>query len=135
MADKLTLEVITPEKLVLRETVDEVILPGLNGELGILPDHTPMISQVKTGILAYRSGGEKKQMHVSGGFAEVLPDKVSVMADVAEKPDEIDLKRAQEARSKAEQLLGARGENADLQITQLKLERALIRIQLAQGGN
>ncbi len=135
MADKLTLEVLTPEKIALRETVEEVVLPGLNGELGILPDHAPMISQLKTGVLCYRAGAERRVMHVSGGFAEVLPDKVSVMADVAEKPDEIDLKRAQEARTKAEQLLNSREENVDLPNTQLKLERALIRIQLAQSGN
>ena len=135
MADKLTLEVLTPEKIALRETVEEVVLPGLDGELGILPDHAPMISQLKTGVLSYRMAGDRRVMHVSGGFAEVLPDKVSVMADVAEKPDEIDLKRAQEARAKAEQLLNSREENADLPNTQLKLERALIRIQLAQGGN
>ena len=134
MADKLTLEVITPEKLTLRETVDEVILPGLNGELGILPGHTAMISQLKTGVLSYRTGSDKKLMHVSGGFAEALPDRVSVMADVAEKADEIDLKRAQESRSRAEQFLNSSRENDDLQITQVKLERALIRIQLAQGG-
>jgi F-type H+-transporting ATPase subunit epsilon len=135
MAEKLTLEVITPEKLVLRETVEEVVLPGINGELGILPDHTAMISQVKTGILTYRVGGDKKQMHVSGGFVEVLPDKVSVLADIAEKPEEIDLKRAQIARSKAEEILNSKAENADFQNTELKLQRALIRIQLAQGGN
>ena len=135
MADKLNLEVITPERLVLRESVDEVVLPGLDGELGILPEHTALISQLKTGVLTYRQGSASKQLHVSGGFAEVLPDKVSVMADVAEKPDEIDLKRAQEARSKAEQLLNSREENTDLPNTQLKLERALIRIQLAQSGN
>ena len=134
MADKLTLEVLTPEKIALRETIDEVVLPGLNGELGILPDHAPMISQLKTGILSYRVGTDRRLMHVSGGFAEILPDKVSVMADVAEKPDEIDIKRAQDARSRAEQALNSREENADMQITQLKLERALIRIQLAQGG-
>jgi F-type H+-transporting ATPase subunit epsilon len=135
MADKLTLEVITPEKIALRETVDEIVLPGSNGELGILPDHAPLISQLKTGILSYRAGSDKKLMHVSGGFVEVLPDKVSVMADVAERADEIDLKRAQLARSRAEEMLSSREENADLQNTQLKLERALIRIQLAQSGN
>ena len=134
MADKLTLEVITPEKLALRETVDEVVVPGLGGELGILPDHAPLISQLQTGVLSYRLGADRKQMHVSGGFVEVLPDKVAVLADVAEKVEEIDLARAQRAREQAENLLNSRSEAADFQDAELKLKRALVRIQLAQGG-
>jgi len=132
MADKIQLEVITPEKLALRETVDEVTIPGVGGELGILPDHTPLISQVQTGVLSYRTGNDKKQMHVSGGFAEVLPDKVSVLADVAELPEEIDVARAQKARERAEKRLSASGEEIDFRRAELKLQRALIRIQL--GG-
>ena len=135
MADKLTLEVITPEKLALREVVDEIVVPGANGELGILPEHAPLISQLKTGVLTYRRGSDKKQLHVSGGFVEVLPDKVSVLADVAEKPEEIDLARAQRARESAEQTINARGEGHDFHSAELKLERALVRIQLAQSGN
>jgi F-type H+-transporting ATPase subunit epsilon len=134
MADKLTLEVITPEKLALRETVDEVIVPGLGGELGILPDHAPLISQLQTGVLSYRRGNDRQQMHVSGGFVEVLPDKVSVLADVAESAAEIDLPRAQRAREQAENLMNARGESADFQAAELKLKRALVRIQVAQSG-
>ena len=134
MADQLTLEVITPEKMALRETVDEVIVPGLGGELGILPDHAPLISQLQTGVLSYRRGVERQQMHVSGGFVEVLPDKVSVLADVAEKPEEIDLPRAQRARELAENLMNSRGENVDFQDEELKLKRALVRIQVAQSG-
>jgi F-type H+-transporting ATPase subunit epsilon len=134
MADKLTLEVITPEKLVLRETVDEVIVPGLGGELGILPDHAPLISQLQTGVLSYRRGAERQQMHVSGGFVEVLPDKVSVLADVAESAAEIDLPRAQRAREQAENLINSRGESPDFQAAELKLKRALVRIQVAQSG-
>jgi F-type H+-transporting ATPase subunit epsilon len=135
MADKLTLEVITPEKLALREVVDELVAPGAGGELGILPNHAPLISQLQTGILTYRQGNAKKQLHVSGGFLEVLPDKVSVLADVAEKPEEIDLARAQRARTRAEQNISSRGEDVDFHQAELKLKRALIRIQLAQGGN
>lgn len=135
MADKLTLEVITPEKLALREVVDEIVAPGANGELGILPEHAPLISQLKTGVLSYRRGTERKQLFVSGGFLEVLPDKVSVLADVAEKSEEIDLARAQRAREKAEQTINSRGEGTDFQSAELKLERALVRIQLAKGGD
>jgi F-type H+-transporting ATPase subunit epsilon len=134
MADKLHLEVITPEKLALRETVDEVIVPGLGGELGILPDHTPLISQVQTGVLTYRQGSEKKLMHVSGGFVEVLPDRVSVMSEVAERPEEINLERAQRARERAEKRLASTSPEVDFRRAELKLQRAVIRIQLAGKG-
>jgi F-type H+-transporting ATPase subunit epsilon len=134
MADKLNLEVITPEKLALREQVDEVVVPGLGGELGILPDHTPLISQLKTGILSYRQGAEKKQMHVSGGFVEVTPDRVSVLSDVAERPEEIDVERAERAKERAERRLASRGDDIDFRRAELKLQRAMIRIQLAGKG-
>jgi F-type H+-transporting ATPase subunit epsilon len=133
MADKLNLEVITPEKLSLREQVDEVVIPGIGGELGILPDHTPLISQLKTGVLSYRKGGEQKQMHVSGGFVEVAADHVSVLSDVAEKPEEIDLERAQRAKDRAERRLASRGDDTDFDRAELKLQRAMIRIQLGRG--
>ncbi len=131
MADKIQLEVITPEKLALRESADEVTIPAVGGELGILPDHAPLISQVQTGVLSYRVGSEKKQLHVSGGFAEVLPDKVSILADVAEKPEEIDVERARKARDRAEKRLASSSDEIDFNRAQLKLQRALIRIQLA----
>lgn len=135
MAEKINLEVITPEKLVLREVVDEVIVPGLEGELGILPNHTPLISQLKTGVLSYKSGNDKVQMHVSGGFVEVLSDRVSVLSDVAERTDEIDLDRAQRARERAEKrLTSSGGDDVDFRRAELKLQRALIRIQLANSN-
>ncbi len=134
MADKIQLEVITPEKLALREMVDEVVLPGLGGELGILPEHTPLISQLQTGVLTYRQGNERKYMHVSGGFVEVLPDRVAVMAEVAERPEEIDYARAQRARERAEKRLSSGSPDIDFRRAELKLQRALIRIQLASKG-
>jgi F-type H+-transporting ATPase subunit epsilon len=134
MADKLNLEVITPEKLALREQVDEVVVPGLGGELGILPEHTPLISQLQTGVLSYRQGAEKKQMHVSGGFVEVTSDRVSVLSDVAEKPEEIDVERARRALERAERRLASRGDDIDFRRAELKLQRAMIRIQLAGRG-
>jgi F-type H+-transporting ATPase subunit epsilon len=118
----------------LREQVDEVVVPGLGGELGILPDHTPLISQLKTGILSYRQGAEKKQMHVSGGFVEVTPDRVSVLSDVAERPEEIDVERAERAKERAERRLASRGDDIDFRRAELKLQRAMIRIQLAGKG-
>ena len=134
MADKLNLEVITPEKLSLNEQVDEVVVPGINGELGILPEHTPLISQLKTGILTYRQGQQNNRMHVSGGFVEVAADRVSVLADVAEKPEEIDVDRALRSKDRAERRLGSRGDDVDFSRAELKLQRALIRIQLGERG-
>lgn len=134
MADKLNLEIITPERRVLSESVEEVIVPGLEGELGILPLHTPLISQLKTGILTYRQGNERKSVHVSGGFVEVLPEQVSVLSDVAERPEEIDIERARKARERAEKRLASVGEDIDFRRAELKLQRAMIRIQLASKG-
>lgn len=134
MADKLNLEVITPERLVLRESVDEVVVPGLDGELGILPEHTALISQLKTGVLTYKQGSASRQLHVSGGFVEVQADSVAVLSDVAERPEEIDLERAERARERAEQRLKSQGEDVDFRRAELKLQRALIRIQLADRG-
>lgn len=133
MADKIQLEVVTPEKVALREAVDEVTVPGLEGELGILPDHTPLISSLRTGVLSYRQGSDRRQLHVSGGFVEIQADRVSVLSDVAEKPEEIDLERAQRARERAEKRLASRGDDTDFDRAELKLQRALIRIQLGKN--
>jgi F-type H+-transporting ATPase subunit epsilon len=132
MADKIQLEIVTPEKVALREAVDEVVAPGRDGELGILPDHTPLISQLKTGILSYRQGSDRKQLHVSGGFIEVQADRVSVLSDIAERPDEIDVERAERAKDRAEKRLASRGDDLDFDRAELKLQRALVRLQL--GG-
>jgi F-type H+-transporting ATPase subunit epsilon len=134
MADKLNLEIITPERRVLSEKVDEIVVPGLEGELGILPQHTPLISQLQTGILSYRQGTEKKMVHVSGGFVEVLPDQVAVLSDVAERPEEIDLERARKSRERAETRIATGGDDIDFRRAELKLQRAMIRIQLASKG-
>ncbi len=130
MANQINLEVITPEKLVLRESVDELVLPGLTGEIGVLPDHEPLISQLKTGVLSYRVGASLQKLHVSGGFAEVLGDKVSVLADVAEKPEDIDLESAKAALERAEKsLIGSEG--IDATHAELEIDRAKTRIQIA----
>ncbi|HKX26672.1 MAG TPA: F0F1 ATP synthase subunit epsilon [Blastocatellia bacterium] len=131
MAERIKLEILTPERRVLNETVDEVVVPGLNGELGILPDHAPLISQLKTGVLNYRLGQERKELHISGGFVEVLSDRVSVLSDVAEKAEEIDLERARRAKERAERRLASGDEDLDFRRADLKLQRALVRIQLA----
>lgn len=135
MADKLNLEIITPERLVLRESVDEVVVPGLDGELGILPEHTALISQLQTGVLTYRQGNDSRQMHVSGGFVEVQADRVAVLSDVAERPEEIDLARAERARERADKRLKSQNDEIDFRRAELKMQRAMIRIQLAGKGH
>jgi len=132
MAEKIQLEVVTPERRVLAEPVDMVTVPGLGGELGILPGHTPLISELQTGVLTYVQDGKSSQMHVSGGFVEVRDDNVSVLADVAELPDEIDAARAKRAREKREKQINAwSGSEQDLELVRIKLLRSHIRLQLA----
>ena len=129
---QLELEVVTPERKVLAVAVDSVTVPGLGGELGILPGHTALISQLQTGVLAYSSAGKASQLHVSGGFVEVKDDKVSVLAEVAERPEEIDAARARLAREHIEKELSAwSGTEEDFETARAKLERSMVRIQLA----
>lgn len=135
MAEKIELEVVTPERRVLSEPVDMVTVPGLGGELGILPGHTPLISQLKTGVLSYVQGGKTSQLHVSGGFVEVRDDHVSVLADVAERPEEIDAARARLSRERLEKQLNAwSGTEEDFEVARAKLDRSLVRLQLAGRG-
>ncbi len=127
----LRLDIITPERNVLSETVDSVNVPGANGELGILPGHTPMISQLQTGVLAYAQGGTMRRLHVSGGFVEVRDDRVAVLADVAERPEEIDAARARLAREHAEKTLSSfSGTEEDFERARAELERSVVRLQL-----
>jgi F-type H+-transporting ATPase subunit epsilon len=134
MADKIQLDVVTPERRVIAEPVDMVTVPGFGGELGILPGHTPLISQLQTGVLTYTQDGKSSQMHVSGGFVEVRDDHVSVLAEVAERPDEIDAARARRAREKREKQLNAwTGSEEDLERVRVKLMRSLVRLQLSHG--
>src|SRR6476620_8458443 len=123
MAEKIQLEVVTPERRVLAESVDMVTVPGLGGELGILPGHTPLISQLQTGVLNYVQEGKSFPLHVSGGFVEVRDDKVSVLAEVAERPEEIDTAQARLSREQLEKQLSAwSGTEEDFEVTKTKLE-------------
>jgi len=134
MAEKIQLEVVTPERSVLAEPVDMVTVPGLGGELGILPGHTPLISQLQTGVLTYVQDGKNNQLHVSGGFVEVRDDHVSVLAEVAERPDEIDAARAKLSRDKLEKQLNAwSGSEEDFEVAKAKLDRSMVRLQLASS--
>ena len=131
---QLQLEVVTPERRVLAEAVDMVTLPGLGGELGTLPGHTPLISELQTGVLSYANGGKTSQLHVSGGFLEVRDDHVSVLAEIAERPEEIDAQRARLEREQLEKQLSAwTGSEEDFEIAREKLERSAVRLQLARG--
>lgn len=126
------LEVITPERRLVSESVEMVQVPGANGELGILPGHTPLISAINTGVLAYTQGGETVRLHVGGGFVEVSEDRVTVLADVAERPEEIDAGRAGAARERYErQLASFSGEEAEFEEARAGYERATTRLQLA----
>jgi F-type H+-transporting ATPase subunit epsilon len=134
MADKLQLEVVTPERRVLAEPVDMVTVPGFGGELGILPGHTPLISQLQTGVLTYVDGGKSFSLLVSGGFVEVRDDHVAVLTDVAERPEEIDAVRARQSRDKLEKQINAwDGSEEEIEIARTKLERSVVRLQLASG--
>ena len=128
----LQLDVITPERRLLSEQVDSVTVPGRGGELGILPGHTPLISELQTGVLSYTRGGDTRRLLVSGGFVEVNDDRVSVLADLAEFPEEVDAARARAERDDAERRLGAfTGPPEELVEVQAQLERASSRLQLA----
>jgi F-type H+-transporting ATPase subunit epsilon len=136
MAEQLQLDVVTPDRRVLAEPVDSVTVPGLGGELGILPGHTPLISQLQTGVLAYEKDGRTFQLHVSGGFVEVNEDRISVLAEIAELPEEIDAARARLAREHVEKTLNAwAGTEEDFERARVKLERSMVRLQLASGAS
>jgi F-type H+-transporting ATPase subunit epsilon len=132
MPEQLQLDVVTPERRLLSESVDMVTVPGFGGELGILPGHTPLISRLQTGVLSYVQDGRTQQLHVSGGFVEVNDDRVSVLADLAERPEEIDAARARQDRERLEKVLsGFTGSEEELEKEKTNLERANVRLQLA----
>lgn len=105
MGSRIRLELVTPQRLLVSEDVDEVILPGYEGEFGVLPEHTQYLAILSIGVLRYRKGEETTPVALGGGFAEVVPERVVVLADVAEKAGEIDVDRAQKARERAETAL------------------------------
>ncbi len=127
------LEIVTPEKLAYEGDVDSVQVPGSEGELGVLPHHAPLISTLGAGELRLRTGSQEESFAIVGGFLQVLPDKVVVMAETADMASEIDLEKAQEARRKAEQALESGFvEGADLAAARASLQTALLRIRVAE---
>jgi F-type H+-transporting ATPase subunit epsilon len=136
LPESIELVIVTPERQLLRETVVETTLPGADGCLGILPGHAPLITELGIGELAYRakSASEAGHLAIISGFAEVLGDRVTVLAETAERPEEIDVARAEEAKKRAEQRLAsaASDPNVDWSRAAVALQRSLIRIQVAR---
>ena len=134
MADSIKLEIVTPDKAVVNEDVNIVMAPGSLGEFGVLIGHTPFLTTLKTGIIRYTDAqGTDQYVFVSGGFVEALPDKVTVLAESAEKTEEIDLDRAKAAQERAEKRLEEARSKEDIDADRAKaaLERAVVRINLA----
>ena len=133
MADRLSLEITTPMRLVVAEQVDEVVAPGIEGYFGVLPGHAPFLTTLGVGIVTYRIGRDDYQLAVSGGFAEVRNDKVIILADTAERPEEIDRARAERSRERAERRLSGRAqEEVDYARCQTALARAQTRLAVAK---
>ncbi|MBP2682561.1 MAG: atpC [Deltaproteobacteria bacterium] len=133
MPSTILLELVTPERLVLSEEVDEAVLPGFEGEFGVLPGHTQFLAILNIGILRYRKGSETRKIALGGGYAEVTPERVVVMADTAEHADEIDVERAQRARDRAEAALKELSLDDEAYAkVYAELQRALVR--MAAGG-
>ena len=129
----LQLEIVTPERLAYSDTVDSVQLPGSEGELGVLPHHAPLISTLGVGELRIRKGGQEESFAIVGGFLQVRPDKVVVLAETADMSSEIDVEKAQEARREAEKALeSGYHEGADLAAARAALQQALLRIRVAE---
>ena len=133
MVDTLLLDIVTPDRLVISERVEMVTAPGVEGEFGVLPGHTPFFSLLSFGEIGYRAGGEDRFMAVSWGFAEVLADRVTILVETGEMADEIDISRAESAKQRAEQRLVRKDDSAvDIQRAQAAIHRSMIRLRVAQ---
>jgi F-type H+-transporting ATPase subunit epsilon len=134
LPENIELEVVTPQRHVLDENVQSVEMPGKDGYLGILPGHAPLLTELGIGILTYHKGAEIRQLTIVNGYAEVLPDRVIVLAEVSERSEEIDVARTQVARDRAQAELAKAGSGStevDWQQASLALQRALVRLQVA----
>ena len=126
------LDIVTVEKVVFSDDVDIVVAPGIEGELGILPHHAPLMTMLEPGEILARKAGEEFSMAASGGFIEVRPERVIILADYAERADEIDISRAEAAKKRAEERLAHPGAGIDAARAEAALKRALARIEVAQ---
>jgi len=127
----LTLEIVTPDRSVVAEKVDEVEIPGAEGYFGVLPGHTPLLAMLQVGELWYRKGSETVYMSIAFGFAEVLPDRVTILAQLAERAEEIDIARAEAARRRAEERITPPAADMDYERARIAMMKALVRLQVA----
>jgi F-type H+-transporting ATPase subunit epsilon len=131
MADTFQLEIVTPDKLVVKDAAEEMQIPGKNGYLGILPGHAPLISELAVGQISYRNGSETHYLCVAWGFAEVLPDKVTILAETAERGEDVDCARAQKAKQRAEKRLTGGDPEVNVERAQKALAKANSRLEAA----
>jgi F-type H+-transporting ATPase subunit epsilon len=134
MADTFELEVVTPDRLVVKDHAEEMQIPGKNGYLGILAGHAPLITELAIGEISYRSGSGAERLAVAWGFAEVLPDKVTILAETAERADQIDVARSEQAKQRAEERLKGGAGEVDVARALRALKRAEVRLQVAAEG-
>src|SRR6185503_9169034 len=128
---KLQLQIVSADRSLVNETVDEVVIPGFDGYFGVLPGHTPLLAVLQVGELWYRQGQEKHYVSIAFGFAEVLPDRVTILAQIAEKAEEIDPARAEAAKKRAEERVVSQTVDMDAERARISLMKALIRLQVA----
>jgi F-type H+-transporting ATPase subunit epsilon len=131
MPNTFHLEIVTPEKMIVRDDAEEMQIPGKSGYLGILPGHAPLISELSAGELSYRNGGQTHRYAVAWGFAEVLPDRVTILAEAAERPEEIDVSRAQRDKQSAEEHLKTGKSEEDFTRAEEELKTAEARLEVA----
>jgi len=132
VADTFQLEIVTPSKLLVKDSAEEAQIPAVNGYLGILPGHAPLISELGVGEITYKSGGAAHTLAVAWGFVEVLPNKVTILAEAAERPQEIDVELAQNAKYRAEQRLKSNNPEVDYTRAEDALQRAETRLNVAK---
>ena len=125
------LQIVTPDRLIVQEQIDEVEIPGSEGYFGVLPGHTPLLASLAVGELWYRKGQEKSYLSLAFGFAEVLPDRVTILARLAERAEDIDVGRAEEARRRAEQRLSQSASDFDYERARVALTKSLMRLQVS----
>jgi len=134
MADELTLEIVTPERMAFRGVVEEVTIPGTEGEFGVLKGHAPLLSSVDIGELSFLRNHEKTRYAVHTGYAEVSSSKVTVLVESAERSDQIDLERAKRAKERAEERLKLPKADVDIERARLALLRAVTRLNVGTKG-
>ena len=134
MAETFQLEIVTPDKLVVDDRAEEIQIPGKRGYLGVLPGHAPLITELAVGEISYRKGETTQRLAVAWGFAEVLPEKVTILAQTAERAEEVDVARAERARERAQARLEGGDPSTDFPRAQTSLERAQARLEVAGKG-